>query len=521
MSKKAEIQTRSLYDFKFFCQYFFPEHVKDPFNEMHKDYFKNFNPFEKGIRQIILAPRGSAKTTFICLLDVLHRVAFSTEKYILIMSSTTPLALAKSQDIWDEINENENLKKVFNIKFKDKRPSKAQFTIQSTFGECYIHSRGFFSQVRGIKKRHNRPTLIIGDDTTHGEGVFSEEQREKAKRTFKTDIVLTAQPTTNIKMIGTVIHKEDLVMDLFNNPLYKAKKYKSIKSWPKNMELWKQWEDLIRNRDDPNREKTAKKFYHDNKNKMNEGAEIMWPEREDLLYLFTERINIGTRAFGAEKQMEPFLTEESLFKFKTWFKVQNNQIIIENTNIPIKLNDPRWQTYYALDPATGETRKNPNQKAKKLSCSSRIIAYKDTLSDRIFIYKDYTNRDSPSTIIKEMFALHKKYQFVRMGVEGNLFRDLFFEHIQITKKMVEGEVGHNIEQLPIYAHYQDQRKEDRIYSMEPHLFSGKILLNRALSPPAITQLDDYPNCSNNDFLDAMEILIKIADSKTNLSLMRI
>ena len=122
-------------------------------------------------------------------------------------------------------------------------------------------------------------------------------------------------------------------------------------------------------------------------------AVVLWPEREPLIYLMKERLTIGRRAFGSEKQMQPFLSGESLFKDIWWYRFTHQDgkkgFLIERTNKFIEL-DERFQVYYALDPATGEKKTQTSQKS--LSFSSRVVAYRDLKTNRKFINNDYTDR---------------------------------------------------------------------------------------------------------------------------------
>ena len=527
------IKARAYYDLKFFAELFFSEtvydtdgrkyregHTKDGFNRMHLEYFKDFVPDEKKEKKVIQAARGSAKTTLFALIDPLHRICFNNEKYILIMSSTTPLARLKSKDIHREVELNEKLQEFFGLDFGEKRTSKESFLVSSQYGDCYIHSQGFFSQIRGAKYGSQRPTRMIFDDVTHGERVFSEEQRDKAERQFKTDILQASQPNTNHIFIGTTIHAEDLLNRLVKNPTWRNKKYVAIEKWPVNMNLWEDWEQIYKDPtlEQEKRAEKAQKFYEKHETEMNKGAKVLWPEREDLLYLMIERLNIGRRAFGAEKQMQPFLTGEALFQKISWFYPDEKNgmpgYYIEKTGKFVEYESSRFQRYYALDPSTGE-RKKQTQK-KKLSQSARIVASKDLDTGKIFVDEAIMDRKPPSTIIYEMYTLHNLYNFVRMGFEENLFRDLFRDHLESVKEQWRNENGFAPD-LPWFSIWADQKKEQRIYTIEPLVSQGTILFNKHMNPDFLTQLQDYPNCDHNDGLDALEIISKIADPRTKLT----
>ena len=520
--KKAPIlRAKCYYDLKFFAEYFFKEkvggewkgHVKDPFNKMHLDFFKNFHPEEKDLRKVILAARGSAKTTLVCVIYVLHKICYSNEKYILLLSSTSPLARAKTKDIHVEVNFNEKLKTVYGLDFGDKRTSKESFVVNSIYGECFVHSQSFFSQIRGTKYKDQRLTLVILDDVVHGEEVFSEEQRIKAERQFHTDIRQASQPGTNFIFIGTRIHNDDLGSTLARDPTWFAEEHPAFIKWPQNMSLWEEWENIMKDptEDEKIRVVNADKFYLENEKKMTEGAEVLWPEREPVLYLMKERLSIGRRAFGAEKQMIAFLTGESLFENISWFYPTEKDGVygyyLPKHDKFIPYNEHRFVKYYALDPATGE-RKKQTQK-KTLSKSARIIAMKDTTKKILYVLDAFMDRKPPSQIIYEMYDLHHHHDFHKMGFEENLFRDLFKDHIHLTKKKWEEDHKTYLE-LPAVSRYNKVDKEQRIYGLEPWVSSGKIIFNKHINPEFVAQLQTYPNCNHNDGLDALEIMWQIS-----------
>ena len=529
---KNETLSKAFFEFDFFIKFFLTHHILDkstgkitPFNQMALDYFKEFNPREKGIRKIIRASRGASKTTLIALADTLHRLLYSTEKFIVIFSSTAPLSMDKIKDIRTELIWNERIQNYFNVQFEQKRISTEQFTITTKFGRSTIKAQSFFSQIRGLKKREERPTRMIFDDVTHGERVFSEVQREKAKRQYETDIVNAGSPSTSYIFVGTTIHKDDLVTELSRSPLWKSYTYPAIERWPDDMNLWKDWEDIMLNREDKDREAKADKFYLSNKEKMDKGAKVLWPERENLLYLMKLRLQ-GRRSFDAEKQMRPYLSGDSLFPQIGWFKLTWKDgvlgFLIEDNEVFLPMKsvypDHRWQIFYALDPATGE--KKTQSSKRSLSFSSRIIVYRDITTDRKFVLKDRTNRDSPSSVIREMIEWSDQYKFQRIGVEANLFRDLYKSAIEHELDEFQKRKGYRPE-MPFYEVYQDESKEQRIYGIEPKIYSKEIIFCRGLSNEAIGQLENYPNTDHNDFLDAVEIMAKITDPNEGYQLITI
>ena len=484
---------------------------------MHKDFCKDFKPEEKNLHKVILAARGSAKTTLVCLIYVLHKICYGNEKYILLLSSTSPLARGKSRDIHTEVSLNDKLKEFYDLRFVGKRQaSKESFVVESMYGDCYIHSQSFFSQIRGTKYKDSRLTLVILDDVVHGEEVFSEEQRIKARRQFMTDIKQASQPGTNFIYIGTRIHDQDLGSELARDPSWISRIYPAFIKWPDRMDLWEKWEDIMRDPSQTSEEKAklADKFYKENEKEMVKGANVLWPEREPVLFLMKERLAIGEKEFGAEKQMIAFLSGETVFETVLWFYPTERDgypgFYLPKYDKFIEYDEARFEKYYALDPATGERKKQTKQKI--LSQSARIIAAKDLNTGNIYVLDAFMDRKPPSTIVSEMYDLHHHHNFYKMCFEENLFRDLYKDHIRLMGNEWNSKNNTNLT-LPAVSIYNNIDKEQRIYALEPKFKMGKIIINKHINPDFITQLNTYPNSDHNDGLDALEILWQVSSTK--------
>ena len=84
--------------------------VKKALTHFTWSIFKNFDPSKKLIREAFAAPRGSAKTTLISLILAIHKVCYG-EEFLVILSSKDEFANDKVKDIFNELKENELLKK--------------------------------------------------------------------------------------------------------------------------------------------------------------------------------------------------------------------------------------------------------------------------------------------------------------------------------------------------------------------------------------------------------------------------
>ena len=348
---------------------------------------------------------------------------------------------------------------------------------------------------------------------------------KKMERQLKTDIQNTIQPTTNQIVIGTIIHSQDPIVKLMENPVWVGKKYPAIEKWPERTDLWNKWEQIWT---DPTIQKDEKKknadeFYKKNKKEMNKGAKVLWPEREPLQWLMKHRIDIGKRAFDAEKLMKAYLTGTSLFTNIFWFTPETVNgrygFRIHTNKKFIPVDSTRFHSYYSCDPATSDKKlRQSHTTKKKLSDSARIIALRDMHTGCVYIHHAKMDRPPPTELIYEMYDLHAQHQFVRMGFEENLFREAFRDCMKLIKREIKSKTGEDLH-LPIYSIWAETKKDLRIYACEPDIVFGKILFSTHIPQNCKDQLIDYPNVDHVDFLDAVEIMRQITNPRNRLKRM--
>jgi hypothetical protein len=490
-----------------FTNVFYPHYAKFPFNKFHQDFFYKASSFERGYRRAWASPRGSAKSTIVSLIKPTHDVCYNLEQFILLISSTDDLAIGKLKDIRDEVLTNDAMRDIYGLHFETKKPGAEQFIIYSDLGKTFFVARGAGAQIRGIRFGPKRPTKVILDDLEHSERVYSQLQRQKTENYFKEDVGKVGDEETNIEMVGTILHRQSLLNNILSNPAYYSKKYQSIINWPERMDLWNDWESIAMNIGNDDRLEEADKFYEDNKEAMDQAAKVMWPEKEPLLYLFKEKLEIGRRAFFKEKQNEPMGADDRVFERILWYREEKDGFRIEETGELIDKIHLQNNFYGALDPSTGQT-KVTARKQPDFACIA--MGFTDA-KDRLFVHKDWTKRKPPSAQINSIFDNHDVYNFQKFGVETNLYRDLLIKDIVEERKKREDRIKKKIK-IPFYDIVNTENKDKRIHRLEPKVTHGWILFNRDLSAEFQNQLLDYPFVENDDCLDALEMLYMLINN---------
>ncbi len=488
-------------DFELYCMVYFPHYCNDPFNEFHKDYFTRVRVRSRGYREALAAPRGSAKSTFVSLIKCIHDVCYGLEKFIVIISNTAPLAERKLKDIRDEIIQNRPLADDFALRFARKTPAETQFMVMSGNDSTYFMAFGRGAQIRGVRVGPHRPSKVVCDDVEHSDEIHSETVRNKTYDWHSEDVAKVGDNKTSIEFVGTILHRDSLLNKLIRNPAYKSKTYKSIIEWSKRDDLWRKWEELYIDLNNPERMEAAQAFFEANKAAMLEGTRVMWPEREPYDYLMREKIEIGKRAFFKEKQNEPLGSADKVFEKIHWYNEVSGGLHIEGTQIIVPWAELLETAYGAMDPSTGQTKP---KKGKLGDFTCILSGYHDRMN-RVFIHHDSTEREQPSEYIKKIFEQHERFNYRRFGAESNLYRNILSANILEEKKKREKALGKTIK-IEFYDIEQTENKHERIFRIEPKVTNGWILFNRKLSHQFKSQLEDFPHAEHDDAPDCLEMM---------------
>lgn len=458
------------------------------------------------------APRGYAKSTIKTIFKPIHDLCYGNEKYILFISATKPQAIQKLKDIRRELLGNDLLISVYGIEFIGSKPGAEAFEVSTESGNILLQAVGAGTEMRGFRYGESRPTKIILDDVEDSEEIHNEELREKVRDWFYEVVSKLGDVGTNIEVVGTILHRDSLLMKLNRNPSYQSKIYKAIIEWSPRQDLWNQWKSIYTNLDNENRAVDAKAYFDQNKKDMLQGTQVLWPEKEPYYDLMKEMVETGQRAFMKEKQNSPLSSEESLFENIWWYRQTKEGLIIERTGQIIPYKD--LYAYGAMDPATGESR---SKNTSKLDYTCIVSGYKD-LKGRLFVHRDYTKRVRPNVYIAQVFEHYLEMKYEKFAIEYNLYRNLLLENILREKKRIEEErkksgVTDWGVKVPFYEIEQREKKEKRIFTLEPKVNNGWILFNRTLSMEFMQMIEEFPSGDHDDAPDALEMLWSLANNR--------
>jgi predicted phage terminase large subunit-like protein len=437
----------------------------------------------RGEKVNIVAPRGSAKSTVVTMSDVLYSICEGVEQYIILCSDTASQAVKYLEDIKNELEGNVELGRAYPA-VVGRGPSWSSEGIITRNG-IRVEPLGTGQKIRGRRKHQHRPTYIIVDDPQSDDAAYSEAVRLHDWNWFEKGLLYAGDKKTNYVVCSTLIHKECISARLLSLPGWLQFFWKAITTWPNRMDLWGAWEQLLLDFTLKNKTERALEFYTQHKQEMDEGADVLWPEKESLYELMTQRA--GSHAsFEHEKQnntIDPETTEWPISYF-------------EGENLFVEDMPPDCEVVvFGIDPSKG--------KDDHIGCYQGIIAigYRDGL-----LYVESNLKRRP---LEDMYAdvieLAKRLKPTAIACEADQFQETVGTELQ--RALIQAHLPTTV--IPI--HTENVNKIVRIRRLTPYFTQRRVRFctrNPYLSI-LLNQLIYFPNAEYNDGPDAMEMAVRL------------
>ena len=346
-----ERKVRAASDFRFFCDSYFPLTFHLPWSQ---DHLKVIARIEQAVLRgglfALAMPRGSGKST-ISECACIWAVLYGHREFVCLIGSDEGHAMDMLDAIKMELDGNDLLLEdfpevVYPIQCLDGIANRCNGQLykgerthigwtareivlptipSSTASGAIIKVAGITGRIRGMKyKRADgrtvRPTLVVLDDPQTDESARSLSQCATRESILAGAVLGLAGPGKKISgiMPCTVIRPGDMadsILDRDKHPEWNGERTKMVYSFPANEKLWQRYAELrAESMRQGNGGEEATAFYRDNRQAMDEGAVIAWPERfnHDELSDIQHAMNLKLQdeaAFFAEYQNEPLPAE--------------------------------------------------------------------------------------------------------------------------------------------------------------------------------------------------------------------
>jgi predicted phage terminase large subunit-like protein len=478
---------RAWHDYEFFCRTYFPHYVPTAFFSLFQQFiFKRLPEVIDGHtdgREVHQAPRGEAKSTYETQLGSLWCIVTGRKHMIGIIMNTEEQAAEMLESIKAELDTNPRLAMDFPEACGRGRVWQATTIVTANNRKVRIGGTG--KKIRGMKHGPHRPDLIFLDDLENDDNVRDKGQRDKVQDFVLKAVLGLAGPAGGMDVFwpGTSLHYDAAINRVSRKPGWRRKVFKSIMQWPDRMDLWDKWEGIYTAGADDEEAKEAAEaealaFYQANKEAMNAGAVVSWPDVRPLYRLMCMRAT-DHDAFNQEQQNEAGNDDTAPFKtLQFWVDRRND-----------------WLFFGAIDPSLGKQNKKRDPSAILVGGLNRNTMVLDVVEADIC-------RRVPDLIISRAIDLQAEYQCLAWGVETVQFQE--FMYTELLKRAAL--LGIAFPGIPMPENVE---KDLRIISLQPHVANGKIRTHRSHGV-LNEQLKFWPEADHDDGPDALEKLWKLA-----------
>ncbi|QDU54318.1 Terminase-like family protein [Aeoliella mucimassa] len=467
---------------------YLPTHFVAPPSGMHRWLAGELNTLHarRGTKLNVIGPRGGAKSTIATLAYVLRMACEAREPYVWIVSDTRQQAQIHLENVKAELSGNPRLAARYPLAC---RPGgRWQAAAVELANGVALEAYGTGQRIRGRRRNEHRPTLIVCDDIQNDGHMSSGLQRASSRDWFHGTLLKAGTPNTNVVNLATALHRDALAMQLQTTPGWHSRLFRAIERWPRRDDLWQHWQQLYDKATDQAATDTAREFYERHREQMEAGAELLWPEVEDLYTLMTMRCESGRTAFEREKQGAPIDPDgcewpEEYFGEHLWFDTWPD--------------DVRLRTI-ALDPSKGTDARRGDYSAYAMLA----IGSDGTL----YVEADLARRGTPQ-MVTDGVALCERFRPAVFGVEANQWQELL-EAEFVAEFRRQGRWD-----IQPAAITNTTNKQVRIRRLGPYLSRRRLRFKRD-SPSTrllVDQLRDFPGGTHDDGPDALEMALRLAE----------
>ena len=406
--------------------------------------FKDYSWFHKRIilascraLSVTAAPRGSSKSQILAkyrtLFLLLTRPKNSTD--ILIVSETSRL----SQDHLFWVRTNIESNELIRRDFGDQVPSEQSRypwnmdEIKLANGNRVV-AIGYQGQVRG---RH--PTDIIVDDLESSSNIGTEESLAKLRDWFYRVLMGSMLPTTRLSVIGTVIQKPCLLLELLSRPEFNGRLYKAL-------------------------------------SKDKEGNDVsIWPTLWPVSWLHQRRHIMGMHEFMAEYQNEPIGLRDQIIK-PEWIR-RHNQGVFANMKTVAR--------YIACDPAFTE---------EKWGCYSAVVVLDQTENGQLFERMAWRGKMGLPELTSKLIEFYRHFS-QDIGQENVYFA---IEEVAAQKAIRQSIVDKD-PTINVLAVKPDRDKVRRLLAVSKYIENGTVSF---MTEGMVDELLSFP-VGDKDRIDAL------------------
>jgi phage uncharacterized protein (putative large terminase), C-terminal domain len=477
------------YDFMLFVHTYLWNEAQEEWDRLSEFHYNIANRLqslvlehkEEKTHTCYVSNRGSAKSFWASYAFPLWCIAYKHTKNILLVTSTGPLGKAFLRDIIAFIETDDKFIADFGNLVGEKPWNSSQI-------KCYngitMSVKGSGMDVRGTKMDGYRPTMIICDEILSEANSSTSEQRHKIEDWVNKVVMPAGEKNCNIFVVGTILNDACLLFRMLTDPQYSAfftRKYQAVISFSESP-LWDEWFDVRVNLEDPNRIDNSDKFYHEHREEMLKGTEVLWNRSDDAYYeLIKERIGIGEDAFATEYQNDGVLEENREIKEEWLERAQYN---------PAELPEI-VDAYIGIDAAATAKRKSDD--------SAITVVGKDS-NNQYYVLETWSGKKPIDQVIDQIFLFASQYFDIlrSVNVETTVFQVLLKDLIDNRAKSAGIIIPTNGIKPPT-----NRDKSMKLRSLIIPIRNGWIKFNEPEQKKLMNEMRRFPKAASDNLFDSL------------------
>ncbi|MCY8047649.1 phage terminase large subunit [Bacillus haynesii] len=430
--------------------------------------------------------RKHAKTAYLSNSYLCHQVVFRHQKYIIEVSETTDVAGDFIKWTVNHLKFNEKLREDFGPLLHQK-PSMNEVDNKYEFitsSGTKVEAKGMGTQMRGLRHLSERPGLFILDDLESDGSTNTAELRAKNLNWFRSEMLEALGFGGMCIYMGTIVHYDSLLNHVLTKRKdFTSRKFPAILSWSEREDLWEQWRKLY-NEDNKDALKNANAFYEANKEEMDRGTQVLWPQAYTYKHFMEKREDMGARAFNQEYLGNPVDEESQVFRSED-FKYYSDK----------ELESKEFDYYCGIDFAMGK---------EKGDYSAIITVARNRATGFCYVADAFLQRVHPDVLLNEVVEKTMRFQYEGIAVEAQQAQEWFADKLGEALQANGYPASTRLKQIK-----QRTRKALRIESLLPDIQSGKIRFKRD-QKLLLEMFEMYPNHNHDDGPDALHMAYSIA-----------
>lgn len=463
------------------------------------------------------APRSHAKSTYLSKAFPLREIVYRKRKYEIIISETPAVSSANLDWISLQLKSNAKLRADFGPLLSAKqqenpKDNSSEFIAWEPREDgtkrllTKVEAASTGQALRGRNWNGVRPDLIICDDLEDiKSNAATPELRRKLKDWFAQTVVPLGDPRgqkTAFVYMGTTVHHEALLVDvLYNRSDFKSRVYRAVIEWPERMDLWEACRLVYKDPDRPKEErvKEARALYELNREEMDRGCVVLWPEAQPIWKLMTWKWDNGAKAFNTEYMNNPVDEESMIFNpesFTYWDGGAYHETLASYPpppRYPFFANE--FDIYMGVDFAMGKARGD-------YSAIAVIARHKQTGTK--YVIDAFGERIKPDAFLRVIVEKAMRYQPTAIAAEAQAAQEFFVQQLKEALRAAGYPAQTRVKEI-----HQRSRKDLRIEALMPAIESGEIQFSRKHAL-LLEQFEMYPSGSHDDLPDALEMAVSIA-----------